>query len=216
MHPIGHPRSLRVTKSVRGILANKEDVSEVQLDDAYKPFFTGKLNRYVSEKPLEFVKLGDSLRECPKDYDFFVGERILVGRIVSRQFRVLAQPVNEEFITKKDLYICIRRSEFLKSLFARIINSSLVSYLKTKGSSTAKKDDFSQLTLSDLREIPIPKIRNEEQQPITTLVTQILAAKRQHPAADTSALESEVDRLVYGLYGLTGEEVGIIEGGSGK
>jgi hypothetical protein len=44
------------------------------------------------------------------------------------------------------------------------------------------------------------------------LITQILAAKRANSAADTRALEAEIDRLVYGLYGLTEEEIGIVEG----
>ncbi|MFN0213321.1 MAG: hypothetical protein ACKVT2_03630 [Saprospiraceae bacterium] len=47
---------------------------------------------------------------------------------------------------------------------------------------------------------------------IETLVTRILALKKSDPAADTSALESEIDQLVYGLYGLTEEEVALIEG----
>ncbi len=49
---------------------------------------------------------------------------------------------------------------------------------------------------------------------IETLVTQILAAKQADAQADTTALEGEVDRLVYGLYGLGEEEVRIIEGTS--
>jgi hypothetical protein len=42
-----------------------------------------------------------------------------------------------------------------------------------------------------------------------------LAAKAKDAQADTSALEREIDRLVYGLYGLTpaGEEIRIVEGG---
>jgi len=31
-------------------------------------------------------------------------------------------------------------------------------------------------------------------------------------AADTSALEGEIDRMVYELYGLTEEEIAIVEG----
>ncbi len=46
---------------------------------------------------------------------------------------------------------------------------------------------------------------------LESLVTQILTQKRQDPTADTSALEAEVDQLVYGLYGLTEEEIKIIE-----
>ena len=35
--------------------------------------------------------------------------------------------------------------------------------------------------------------------------------KRADPAADTCGLEAEIDRLVYGLYGLTEEEIKIVE-----
>ena len=43
------------------------------------------------------------------------------------------------------------------------------------------------------------------------LVNIILAAKKENPAADTAALEREIDLLVYGLYVLTEEEIGVIE-----
>jgi hypothetical protein len=55
-----------------------------------------------------------------------------------------------------------------------------------------------------------------------TLVDQILAAKKHPPSspldrgelsvADTSALEKQIDELVYALYGLTPEEIEIVEG----
>ena len=41
----------------------------------------------------------------------------------------------------------------------------------------------------------------------------ILQQKQQDPTADTSALEAEIDRMVYNLYGLTEEEREIVEGG---
>ncbi len=40
---------------------------------------------------------------------------------------------------------------------------------------------------------------------------QILAAKRANAAAAVSALEGEIDQLVYRLYGLTAEEIAIVE-----
>ena len=42
-------------------------------------------------------------------------------------------------------------------------------------------------------------------------VSQILVAKNANYLADTSLLEEEVDQLVYKLYGLTEEEIRIIE-----
>ncbi|MDO9289329.1 MAG: hypothetical protein Q7T83_11130 [Thermodesulfovibrionales bacterium] len=60
------------------------------------------------------------------------------------------------------------------------------------------------------------------QQPFITLVDQILAAKKQPPSspfskgelnnADTSALERQIDEMVYELYELTPEEIEIVEG----
>jgi len=53
-------------------------------------------------------------------------------------------------------------------------------------------------------------------------LNQILAAKKQPPQspfdkgelrdADTSALERQIDEMVYELYGLTDEEIAIVEG----
>lgn len=52
----------------------------------------------------------------------------------------------------------------------------------------------------------------EKQEPVERLVDKILTAKQRDPEADTSALEREIDQLVYTLYGLTPEEIQIIEG----
>ncbi len=46
---------------------------------------------------------------------------------------------------------------------------------------------------------------------IKSKAEKILALKKQNPTADTSALEAEIDRLVYALYGLTEEEIKMIE-----
>ena len=47
---------------------------------------------------------------------------------------------------------------------------------------------------------------------IASIVDKILAAKKKDSNADTSALESEIDQLVYKLYGLTDDEIAIVEG----
>ncbi|MGE0680663.1 MAG: hypothetical protein AB7P69_07115 [Candidatus Binatia bacterium] len=50
------------------------------------------------------------------------------------------------------------------------------------------------------------------QKQFVALVDRILVAKRNDPDADTSALEREIDELVYALYDLTPEEIQIVEG----
>ena len=62
-----------------------------------------------------------------------------------------------------------------------------------------------------IRNIPIPIAPNEMQNKIGNIAKDILNLKKSNPSANTSALESEIDRLVYQLYGLTEEEIAIIE-----
>ena len=62
-----------------------------------------------------------------------------------------------------------------------------------------------------IRNIPIADATQIQQDTIVAKVDTILRTKKTNPSADTSALESEIDRLVYQLYGLTDEEIAIIE-----
>ena len=152
-----------LTESVRGILPNKEDVADVKQNDS-RPYFIGDLYRYDLRMNYSWVNYGDHLKEKPKKYDWFTGERILVRRLINRQFRVMGSVTSDEFVNKKDIYVIKSNSENVSSYFLlAIINSSLVSFLKTKGSTNATKDDFSQLTLNDLREIPIKLASNDLQ-----------------------------------------------------
>ena len=61
-----------------------------------------------------------------------------------------------------------------------------------------------------IQQIPIPKIKEKDQQPFVALVDQILELKK--AGKDTQALENEIDALVYRLYDLTADEIAIVEG----
>lgn len=58
---------------------------------------------------------------------------------------------------------------------------------------------------------PIPIISEEKQQPFIELVDKILSIKKENPETDTTALENEIDQLVYQLYELTEEEIKVVE-----
>lgn len=60
--------------------------------------------------------------------------------------------------------------------------------------------------------LPIKHVPIDDRLDITQWVDRILAAKAQNPAVDVSALEAEIDQRVYALYGLTADEIGIVEG----
>jgi adenine-specific DNA-methyltransferase len=62
-----------------------------------------------------------------------------------------------------------------------------------------------------LAQVPIPAATPAQQKEIEALVEQILALKKEDPSVDVSALEAEIDQLVYKLYDLTPEEIDIVE-----
>ena len=63
----------------------------------------------------------------------------------------------------------------------------------------------------DAKQLPICITEHEQQQPIITLVNQVIEAKKDNPKADTTDLENQIDILVYKLYKLTYEEAKVID-----
>ncbi len=57
--------------------------------------------------------------------------------------------------------------------------------------------------------LPIPQIPEEAQQPFIHLANEIIAGKQNN--TNTTALEQEINTLVYALYELTDDEIAIVE-----
>ena len=111
------------------------------------------------------------------------------------------------------LYAIYPKGEFsinyLKCLLA-ILNSSLATFFVKKIAYDLTKGAFTKVRTNQLGQLPIPTFQNYEEL-ISDRIDVIQVKKRENPAADTSSLEAEIDRLVYELYGLTEEEIQIIE-----
>ena len=91
------------------------------------------------------------------------------------------------------------------------------------------KDSFPQVTIFSLEQLPIcvldaskpgDKARHDK---LVSLVEQMLAAKKELPQAKSerdrefyenkcATLDQQIDALVYDLYGLTDEEIKLVEG----
>ena len=76
----------------------------------------------------------------------------------------------------------------------------------TSGVGTMRWQAF---TMDRLR---VPSSKVKEQMQIAKVVDRILSAKRRNPSADTSVLEHQIDALVYKLYGLSKNEIAVVEG----
>ena len=77
----------------------------------------------------------------------------------------------------------------------------------------ATKGEFPKILVTDLNKFPLPKERPDNiVNKIIERVNKAFLAKRDNPEADTGELEAEIDRLVYALYGLSEEEIAVVEG----
>ena len=92
-----------------------------------------------------------------------------------------------------------------------LLNSKAVFWFYTK-TSTQIRGGFVRFIAQYVSQIPIPPIKPEQKASISKIVNQILATKRADPDVDVSELESEIDQIVYLLYGLTNDEIAIVEG----
>ena len=99
------------------------------------------------------------------------------------------------------------RVEKLLYVLLGILNSKLVLYwLKTM---RKRKGDILELYAKPLNDIPIKVPKGT--QDLETMVKSILEAKKDDTQTDTCALVNEIDQKVYHLYGLTYDEVLIVD-----
>lgn len=97
----------------------------------------------------------------------------------------------------------------LKYLCA-VLNSTLVTWFMTNTAVTTGMGLIEWVGFSVSR-IPIPEVDADEHPPFTQLVDRIVEAKAADANAVTLDWEREIDRLVYDLYGLTEEEIAVVE-----
>lgn len=146
-----------------------------------------------------------------KTKDIFLTKEKLFFRRVSEDL-IFAYDNEQYFALNTLVVVNLKESASinLKCLLA-VLNSRLMNYIyKRKFKSI--KTVFSEIQANTVGKLPILTIPIEAERSLTKLVDRILAAKGLYPPADTSALEAEIDQMVYQLYGLTEEEIEIIEG----
>ena len=187
-----------VTSSKRGIAEYKFDILKRQTDGAL-PFFDGQVQRYeVSPSSgRNFVVVSE------REMKFHRGERFLTRRLVSRSNRLSFARTKDVFVVKEAILPIMPNFDDPHKLAAMlaIMNSSLMSFLYLSRATAAVKDDFRQVTLSGLRELPIifPDAK-------TLVELAQLVADREKQDGDVAGLERRIDDIIYRTYGVTDTE----------
>ncbi len=147
-----------------------------------------------------------ALQRCAASYyKEFAKEKIVWGNLaLSAQFS----------IAKPDCFINAPSNMItgiaIKYLIA-ILNSRLSDYyIRSLG--VIRSGGFFEYKPMFVEQLPVPKISESEQQPLIDLVENILSMREANQEADVSAIETEIDQLVYKLYNLTPDEIAIVEG----
>lgn len=186
---------------------DKVYICDYKKDINYKPILRGKdIDRYAIKKPGLYIYYGRHLA-CPRNPFIFEQPKLLIREAGAR---ITATYDDENFYIMSSLYnaILIDISFNLKYVLG-CINSSLFQFLMNKLTFEKTKGAFTKAKIYHYYKLPI-KITSNQQQ-IVDVVNSILDTKRKDYLADTSKEEVEIDRLVYKLYGLTYDEVLIVD-----
>lgn len=194
------------------IVKNRLWHNENKIDDDYIQEIYGRdITKYSYSSTGEFVKYGKHLA-CYVDLKFFNSPRILVREITNPT--IIACYIDELYVNDPQLISIINEIEdnnYSLMMIWAILNSKLATFYHFNHSPKATKGAFPKILVQDIKDFPLPAVNEETKISIESIVGRILSGKRLDPSADTTADEQEIDNLVYHLYGLTYDEVKIVD-----
>lgn len=185
--------------------------SKIQVNSNYMLEYGGKnIIRFgIKERQDNWLDYSGDLYTKP-EFKFFHNPRIILREIVGKQ--LVATYTEDIFLVNKSCYIIISNSDdtrFLKYLLG-ILSSTLIGYYVQNIGDKSKQRLFPRITMSTLKNIPI-KIDKHVMEKLINVVDACLQIKRQNLGEDILLKEIEIDSLVYHLYGLTYDEVLIVD-----
>lgn len=202
-----------VIKFSRGIKTSndKRFIGFSRVNEDYKEVYRGRnIRPYSFEWAGEYIWYRPDLMKekvgcLPHTKSFFEVPEKLVMQRIGMQLSVAYDDGQNYFLDTVNVsrHDSVDKNYSLKYLCG-LLNSRVVNFWYQR------KYQLPTIGGYELDSIPIPKDFSS-QKPIIEIVEKILSAKKANPQADTSVLEREIDRLVYKLYNLTDEEIGVIE-----
>lgn len=214
------------------ITKNSDKVVSKEYHNGWKPYLEGKdIGRYEIKFANKYLFYEPKLLHRPRTPEVFeVKEKILIQRITGGKSPLAAAYDTEQYYNKESINNIILDDKTLYStkFILGVINSKLINWFY-KVSFTNESNLTVNLSKTYLSHIPIVEldfkneIDNNLHDDIVRFVDQMLTAKKQLQQAKTESdrnylerkcetLDKQIDQLVYQLYGLTEEEIKIVEG----
>ena len=187
--------------------------SQYKLDDSYFPYIDGNdVKRYeLTWERKEYLKYGDNLAAPRKNWALYSSSRILVRQIPSKPPYCINACFTDKVILNDRNSMNIINIKCNPLYLLAVLNSRPISFWFAHKFGKLQRGLFPQFKINELASFPIPKASSEVQSKLASLASQIMEAKRSNSSVDTSSIDSKIDNIVYLLYGLTEEEIKIIE-----
>jgi hypothetical protein len=196
------------------LIKNREYHSKEMLSADYKPLIKGEniVPFIVTEKISEYIKYGNWLGAA-RDERFFTEPRIIVRQIISgNPPKIYAGYTDKALYFTQIGFSIIPNDDIKVKYLLCLLNSKIINYYHKYMFLDIEKELFQKILIENCKNLPIANISTDLQQPFIEKVDQILTLKQSNASADTSLLEREIDLMVYELYGLSAEEIGVVEG----
>jgi len=188
----------------------KQFVSKTKIDENYFPVIDGgNIKRYKLNPHSEFVDFKKESIKSGGDPNVYKKDRIVIRQIGIYPEGTIIPPNLMTLNTIYNIYLHKDDILFLKYLLS-LINSKLFQFYWYK-KFYDNKATFPKIKKEPIESYPIKEPKKEIVDIISKLVDEIITIKAQLEIVDTTALEAEIDHLVYELYGLTEEEIEIVE-----
>ena len=170
------------------------------------PILTGtNVMKYVPKS--ESYITNSTLAEYSKDNKFYTGERFTIretGSVLTVTY------LSKNIYVNRSLYTFIRKDESISIKYlVGCLNSRLIQYCYSE-KFKAPTELFPKIRIGQTKMLPIPVPNIEQENEVISIVDKILKNKENN--MDTSILENELNNIVYQLYGLTDDEIAIVEG----
>ena len=214
-------------------IKNRAFHSATKISDEYLPELAGSdVARYFyARRKGQWIKYGSWLHDY-RSMDWLTGPRILIREISGKSpYSICACYIEDTYCNYKTILNVnpSDKTNFSMKYLLGILNSRLISSVYPNVSNKIVSETFPRLSVRDVKRLPIRPINftdpaeKAQHDKMVSLVEGMLAAHKSLVAAQSPAekerLERQIevtdraiDSLVYELYGLSAEEIKIVEG----
>jgi len=212
-------------------IKNKVFHANFKKDETFKRLLAGNdVMRYLVRWNREqWISYGPWLG-APRKQRFFTKKRIIVKQIIDwTSKRIWASITDEELYNTQNAFNLLPKPRWSHEYLLGILNSRLMTFYHRKKFLDEFKMRFQKILIRDCRRLPIHTIdfsnpdEKAQHDKLVSLVDNMLELQKKYHEArmerdkelyerQIKLVDAQIDGLVYDLYGLTEEEIKVVEG----